>query len=91
MLDKYIEKLAEKGEVYLRLKARPNASQTKITEIMNSEDGQTVKIDVAAVPEKNKANKEIIKFLAKEFKVPKSDIKLISGMTEKVKLIKIKK
>ena len=91
MLDKYIEKLAEKGEVYLRLKARPNTSQTKITEILDSEDGQTIKIDVAAVPEKNKANKEIIKFLAKEFTTTKNDVKIISGATEKIKLIKIKK
>ncbi len=89
MLGQYKEKLAEKGEVYLRIKARPNAGLTEITDQLETEDGKTLKIDVAAPAKKNKANEEIIKFLAKEFKVAKNNVKLISGFSEKIKLIKI--
>jgi hypothetical protein len=89
MLNQYLEKLKIKGEVYLRIKARPNAGQTEITDKLETEEGDTLKIDVAAPPEKNKANKEIIKFLAKEFSTTKDNVKIISGMTEKIKLVKI--
>jgi len=76
----------EKGEVYLRVKARPNASKTCFKEIMADE---TVKIDLAAAPEKGKANQELIKFLAKQFDVANGNVKIISGAGERLKLVKI--
>ena len=72
----------------MRLKVLPGASKTKIREIMEDE---TIKIDVAAVPEKGKANKELIKYLAKEFGVNKENIKILSGISRRIKLIKIVK
>ena len=86
MLNKYIEKLKMNNEVYLRLKVLPGASKTKIRNIMEDE---TIKIDVAAVPEKGKANKELIGYLAKEFGVNKKNIKILSGISDRIKLIKI--
>ncbi|MCK5061900.1 DUF167 domain-containing protein [Candidatus Parcubacteria bacterium] len=74
------------NEVYLRLKVLPGASKTKIRNIMEDE---TIKIDVAAVPEKGKANKELIGYLAKEFGVNKKNIKILSGISDRIKLIKI--
>ena len=71
----------------MRVKARPNAAATEIKDIM---DDETVKIDVAAKPEKGKANAELIKFLAREFAVDKNNIRIIGGAGERVKLIKIK-
>ena len=76
----------EKGEVYLRVKVRPNAAKTLAKEVMADE---TVKIDLAAAPVKGKANQELIKFLAKEFVVSKDNVKIISGAGERVKLVKI--
>ncbi len=76
----------ENGEVYLRIKVRPNAAKTCLKEIMADE---TVKIDLAAAPVKGKANLELIKFLAKEFNADKSQVKIISGAGERVKLVKI--
>jgi hypothetical protein len=89
MLERYLKKLQEKGEVYIRLKARPNAGQTNFTSSLQDEGGETLKIDVAAAPEKGKANQEIIKFLAKEFNLPKANVQLIGGLADKIKLIKI--
>ncbi len=78
--------LYSKGELYWRVKARPNAEQTAIKEVMAD---KTVKIDIAAPAQKNRANQELMKFLAKEFAVSKNNVKIISGQTQKVKLIKI--
>lgn len=75
-----------KRDIYLRVKVRPNAAETRVKEIMADE---TVKIDLSAAPEKGKANLELIKFLAEEFDVDKSRIKIISGAGERVKLVKI--
>ncbi len=52
-------------------------------------EDNTVKIDVAARPVKGKANKELIKFLAKEFDVMEENVIIISGAGEKTKLIKV--
>ncbi len=79
----------EKGGLYLRVKARPGAPETKIREIFEDEHGEVLKIDVAAEPVKGRANIELVRFLAKELKVGKENIKIISGAGEKLKLIKI--
>jgi len=55
------------------------------------EDGITYKVKIKAVPEKNKANKELIEFLAKHFKVEKSNISIKSGNQSQIKLIQLDK
>ncbi|MCX6794532.1 MAG: DUF167 domain-containing protein [Candidatus Falkowbacteria bacterium] len=86
MLEKYIKNLADNKEIYLRIKVLAGAGKTGFVEEM--EDG-TLKIAVAAVPERGKANLELIKYLAKAFGVAKGDIKIISGAGARLKLIKI--
>ncbi|MDP2755794.1 MAG: DUF167 domain-containing protein [Nitrospirota bacterium] len=86
MLLKFKRQLKEKGELYLRVKARPGAAKTAVKEIT---DDETVKMDIAAPPVKGKANKELIKFLAQEFAVSKNNVKIISGAASRTKLIKI--
>lgn len=48
-----------------------------------------LKIKLKAVPEKGKANTELIKFLAKHFKTAKSNIQIIKGKTNKNKIVEI--
>lgn len=91
MLTKYVERLGSENEVYLRIKARPGAASTEVRGILEGEDGETVKIDVAAAPEQGKGNTELIKYLSVWFQVPKSNIMIISGAGDKVKLVKITK
>jgi len=86
MLNKFIKKLGEKNEVYLRIKVRPNASKTLVREIM---EDNTIKLDISAPPLKGKANQELIKFLVQEFSIQKVNIKIISGAGDKLKLVKI--
>jgi uncharacterized protein len=89
MIDQFKEKLNLKGEVYLRVKVRPKTGLNKITQILKDQDGEIIKIDIAVPAVKNKANQELIKFLAEEFSIDKAGIKILSGAHERLKLIKM--
>ena len=81
---------------------KPNAPKTKITQIkdlrngkitlldkdfsINFETATEIKLDVAAPPEHNKANIEVIKFLSKYFD---ADVRIVSGLKAKRKIIAI--
>ena len=72
--------------IIFRIRVRPSASRNEIKGI----HGEALKIDINAPPIKGKANKECIRFLAKELRIPKADIEILSGLKSKDKLIKIK-
>jgi uncharacterized protein (TIGR00251 family) len=91
MLEKQREKFIATGEAYFRVKARPGASATEVRGVLEGEAGETYKIDVAAPPEQGKANEALIKYLAGVFLVSRSQVEIVSGAGEKIKLIKIKK
>lgn len=78
---------------YIRVKVIPKSPTQGIAEILKeSIDGDevlTYKIRVKSAPEKGKANAELIKFLAKEFSVPKENVEIISGKADRIKLIRI--
>lgn len=86
MLKKFIEDLANNKEIYFNVKVIPGAPKTEIREEMA--DG-TIKIALAAKPEKGEANQEMINYLAKILEVRKYQIKIVSGLTERFKLIKV--
>jgi len=75
---------SEKG-CYLKIRIKPGASKNLILDIRN----EYIKISVKASPVENKANKELILFLSKNFSISKSGIKIVSGATSRTKLIKI--
>ena len=54
-------------------------------------DEETLKFRISALPEKGKANKELIEFLANEFEVTKENVKILSGNSDALKLIRITK
>lgn len=88
MLNKFKKQLAEKKEIYLRIKVRPCSSKNEVKEVL---DDETIKINVAAPALKDKANLELIKFLAKEFDISKNNVRISSGAKERIKLIYVKK
>ncbi len=87
MVELIKEKLELDKEVYIRVKVKPNADKDEILEAID----ETLKIKISAVPEKNKANKKLIKFLSKVFDVKKQNITIVSGSKDRIKLVKIKK
>lgn len=64
----------------IRVTVKPNARRTGILE---RGDG-SLKVAVAAPPDKNKANKELIRFLSKELG---RRVRIKSGMASKEKMI----
>jgi len=70
----------------LAVRVTPRASDNKITEVLN--DG-TVRIHIAAPPADDKANEELVKFLADILGVAKSRIEIVAGVTGRDKLISV--
>jgi uncharacterized protein (TIGR00251 family) len=74
----------ENNSVTLRIKAQPGASRNEFCEIYGDE---AVKIRIKAPAVEGAANKELVKFLSKSFKTPKSTIVFKSGQNSKVKIV----
>ena len=70
----------------LRVKVIPRSPRTEFAGEMS--DG-TVKIRLAAVPEKGKANDALCAFLASHYGVPRAQVSVISGQTSALKLVRI--
>jgi uncharacterized protein (TIGR00251 family) len=70
----------------IAIRVIPNASRTRCEE--RNEDG-VYKIRIQAVPEKGKANKALVQFLAKQLGVPRNKVTLVSGETARNKRVRI--
>jgi uncharacterized protein (TIGR00251 family) len=64
----------------------PKSSKTELAGILP--DG-TWKVKVAAIPEKGKANRELIEFLAQKLSVAKTRIHIVSGESSALKRIRV--
>ena len=69
--------------VIINIKAQPNSSQNKLAGLY---DEDKLKINIKAPAVEGAANKELIKFLSKTFKIPKSEI-ILKGETSKRKQV----
>ena len=68
----------------------PNSSLTKVSGRAQTPEGEDcIKINVTAIPEKGKANKALLAFLAKTLSVPKTCLEITSGETDRYKKIEI--
>jgi uncharacterized protein (TIGR00251 family) len=63
----------------------PRASRS---EIAGEYDG-ALRIRIAAPPVEGAANKELIRLLAKSFKLPQSAVVIVSGVASKSKIVRI--
>ena len=50
-------------------------------------EDEFIKVKVTAQPIENKANKALIEFLSKQFKIPKTKIQILKGETSKEKTV----
>lgn len=74
----------------IRVRLTPNAAKDQIVGVENNADGKPhLKVKVRAAPEKGKANKSLIRFLAKSLGLPKSSFGVISGHTSRAKTLLI--
>ena len=84
MLNKYQKELITTGQIFLRVKVRP---QSKVSGWQPELADGTAVINLKAAAVDGGANRELIKFLQKTFLT--ANIKIISGATGRLKLIKI--
>ncbi|MBR2922069.1 MAG: DUF167 domain-containing protein [Alphaproteobacteria bacterium] len=76
--------------ILLRVRLSPNSSCCKICGIYTTPDNENyLKVSVISVPEKGKANSELVSWLSKQLKIAKSDINIISGELDRYKKILI--
>jgi uncharacterized protein len=80
------QRIGQRPTSTLRVKVIPKSVKTEIAGELA--DG-TLKIRIAAAPERGKANAELCAFLARDLGVPKSNIEVISGHTSPLKLIRV--
>ena len=69
----------------IKIKIVPNSSKNDII----LETG-FIKVKITAQPIENKANKALIEYLSKQFKIPKTNIEIIKGDTSKEKTLMLK-
>ena len=73
-------------KIIIEVKVVPNSSKNSI-----SVEEDFLKIKLTAAPVDNKANKALIDYLSKLFKISKTSIILLSGATSKHKKIELPK
>ncbi len=71
--------------VVFTAKIVPGSSRTTVAGVL----ADMVKIRVAAPPEKGKANKCLIAFLAQQLGVKKNSIEILAGQTHPVKQVRV--
>ncbi|EAW33834.1 DUF167 domain-containing protein [Lyngbya sp. PCC 8106] len=71
--------------VVLHVKVKPNSKQQSM---VKNEEGTYI-IHLKSPPIDGKANQELIKILAKQFNIPKSQVSIKSGLSSKNKLIEL--
>ena len=80
-----MKSVAEMESILLKVYLQPKSSKNEI--VGPYRDG--IKIKVTAPPIDGKANEALVKFLAKEFKVPLSSIEILTGRHGREKIIRV--
>ncbi|MDA9163825.1 DUF167 domain-containing protein [Rickettsiaceae bacterium] len=75
----------------LLLKVKAGAKKNSIDGTLEIDNKQYIKISIKAIPEKGRANKMILEFMAKELGVDKNNLEIGAGKTSQYKVLKLKK
>jgi hypothetical protein len=83
--------LTTKGStIILRIRLTPKASSNNVGGIYKDEKAEDwLKASVTTVPEKGRANADLIALLSKQFKIRKTAFTLIAGETDRHKIFEI--
>lgn len=78
------------GGLRVALRLTPKGRRDAIEGLAETADGGAeVKASVTAVPEDGKANRALVKLLSKSWGIPKSDIAIVSGATDRHKVLSL--
>jgi len=78
--------LRRDGALQLGLRVIPKSPRTCWAGVL---DNGTLKLRLHATPEKGKANEELIRFVAEELGVSRSQVRIVTGLTSHSKQIRI--
>lgn len=74
--------------VSLSVRLSPGAKRDAVLGLVDvADNGRALKVSVTSPPEDGRANKALVALLAKELKLPKSSIYLLSGETNRQKVL----
>ena len=74
----------------VNVRLTPGARSAGVAGVFDAGDGKrALKISVRAPPEDGKANKDLLALLAREWELPKSSLSLLSGDTNRQKVVLI--
>ena len=71
--------------VRLRLRVKPGARRSAIV----GRYGEAWKLRIAAAPERGRANEAVIALLADALELPRADIRLVSGLGARDKIVEL--
>lgn len=74
------------GGVEIRVKVVPGASRDRIAGLL----GDALKLQVAAAPERGKANDSVVALIAKALNIAPRDITVVRGHTSQLKVLLIR-
>lgn len=75
------------GDLYLNCRIQSKSNEDKVVGTV----GNYLKIRLTAAPIDGKANKHLVKYLSKQFKVKQSAITIVSGHSSRQKRLRIEK
>ena len=81
----------DQQQAMLQIRVTPKASANRIRIEERENEKLLVQVDVTVAPEDGKANKQVVKLLAKELNLPKSALSIVRGLTSRNKMIIIQK
>lgn len=88
MAGAFFEPAPKGGGLRVRVRLQPAGRADKVLGLMEDAAGvQHLKATVTKPPEGGKANAALIKMLAKEWKVAKSDLEVLQGQTSRTKVL----
>lgn len=86
MIDILRKQLGLDGHIDVMVRVRPHASKTELTDVL--EDG-SLKITLTAPAEDGRGNVMLMKFLGELLNVPTASVKILSGKTARLKMVRI--
>ena len=75
----------------MKIRVTTKASVNRIRIEKREDEKPIVRVDVTVAPEDGKANKQVVKLLAKELNLPKSALSIVRRLTSRDKMIILKK
>jgi uncharacterized protein (TIGR00251 family) len=76
----------KEGGIIMNVRVVPRAARNAVVGIM--ENG-ALKIRIKAPPEEGRANEQLVRFLATQWKTPRADIEILSGASGRSKRLRI--